>query len=113
MANQEVLSLIDQLEKDLPPELVAQLKLPVQQEQFEITADAEVESYFDADAPTGVDAQQAAEEISAQSQFNIETTAQRQRRLDARASAARSSAESQFKASPWRPSIPRRYGGGR
>ena len=112
MANDAMLPLIAKLENQLPPELVAQLKMPAQQAEFQLTADAAVEKYFDTDVQTSsgsTDVVQAEKDIASMFGENIQTEEQKQAALAARAKSSSKSIKAKTAATPWAPTIPRRY----
>lgn len=111
-------AIIEQIEKELPSDLVAQLKLPAQQEEFTLGVGDHVTEYFDPDAPVDTGAapigvMEAEEIVTGQYGTNVETDKQKKKRLAAESKAGAASARSQYKATPWMPSMPQRYRGGR
>lgn len=106
--------LLVQLEAALPKELVAQFKAMNQKQDFNMITDAKVKSLVDVQGQS-VDviaiAKQLQEEADREAALRKQKTMREQAQLDASASSIRSQAASM--ASPWMPSIPKRYSGGR
>lgn len=108
----ELKSLLAQLVGQLPPELIAQLELPSQQDTEKQFTAGVTESFFDdaATVPTQ-DVQGAANFITAQTQDNVETKKQKDARLEAEAESARKALEAN-EATSSAPPIRRQYGRG-
>lgn len=103
-------ALIKQLEGQLPTALLAQMQLPGQQEEFKLVAESATDRFFDDSQPdtqtkSRADVLEAEKIITGQSDINIETEAQKKKRLEIEASSARN----KYKATPWMPSMPRRF----